>query len=177
MTAWGAVAVCEVIQQLTGLQATIKWPNDILVAGKKVCGFLIEQKTTGRPEAPLATVVGLGLNVTQPADDFAAANLPDAASLASLTGKTLSVDAVARDLFHRMDDEYERLLSGDLASLEALWQWRLGLIGNRVVVETAEGARRGELLDVAFDGVTLKIGHEIVHLVPEAVRQVMIDKA
>ncbi len=177
MTAWAAVAVSEVILQLTGLQATIKWPNDILVGGKKVCGFLIEQKTTGRPDAPLATVVGLGLNVTQPANDFAAANLPDAASLASLTGKTLSVDAVARDIFHRMDEEYERLLSGDLASLESLWQWRFGLIGNPVVVEVADGTRRGELLDVGFDGLTLKVGHEVVHLAPEAVRHVSLDKS
>ena len=46
MTAWAAVSVCETIRQLANLQANIKWPNDVLVNGKKVCGILIEQRTT-----------------------------------------------------------------------------------------------------------------------------------
>ena len=177
MTAWAAVAVSEVILKLTGLQASIKWPNDVFVGGKKVCGFLIEQKTTGAADAPLATVIGIGLNVTQPADDFKAANLPDAGSLASLTGKTHSVDGVARAIFHRMDEEYERLLCGDLASLESLWQWRFGLIGKPVIVELADGARRGRLLDVSFQGLTLKETTGVTQLAPELVRHIELDRA
>jgi BirA family biotin operon repressor/biotin-[acetyl-CoA-carboxylase] ligase len=177
MTAWGAVAVCEVILQLTGLQASIKWPNDIFLGGKKICGFLIEQKTTGAADAPLATVVGIGLNVTQPADVFQAANLPDAGSLISLTGKAFSVDGVARAIFHRMDEEYERLLRGDLASLESLWQWRFGLIGKPVVVDVADGTRRGRLLDISFQGLTLREATAIVQLTPAAVRHVELDRS
>src|SRR5262249_51940124 len=45
LTAWAAVSVCEAILQLTGLQAKIKWPNDVLIRGRKVCGILIEQRT------------------------------------------------------------------------------------------------------------------------------------
>src|SRR5206468_7692987 len=44
LTAWAAVSVCETILQLTGLQAKIKWPNDVLIRGRKVCGILIESK-------------------------------------------------------------------------------------------------------------------------------------
>lgn len=175
MTAWAAVAVCEVIAQQTGLRPAIKWPNDILVNGKKVCGFLIEQRTTGQAETPLATVVGLGINVSQSGDDFAAAGLPDAASLASLTGRSFAVDAVARDVFHRLDGEYERLLTGDLSSLESLWQWRMGLVDKNVVVELAEGSRRGRLLDLGFDGITLKEGASVVQFAPEAVRHLTAD--
>ena len=43
LTAWAAVSVCETILNLTGIQAKIKWPNDVLIRGKKVCGILIEQ--------------------------------------------------------------------------------------------------------------------------------------
>src|SRR5262245_17248228 len=53
LAAWAAVAVCETIRDCTGLDSTIKWPNDILIRGKKVCGILIEQ---GR-----GTVAGIGL--------------------------------------------------------------------------------------------------------------------
>src|SRR5262249_46624313 len=79
LTAWAAVSVCETILGLANLQARIKWPNDVLVHGKKVCGILIEQRTNGHPDFPLATVVGIGLNVTQSADMFEQAGLPLAA--------------------------------------------------------------------------------------------------
>ncbi len=90
LVAWAAVSVCELVQAATGLAATIKWPNDVLIHGKKVCGILIEQRNSGNPVLPLATVVGLGLNVTQPAEAFAAANLPDAGSLLSMSGTLLA---------------------------------------------------------------------------------------
>jgi len=44
LTAWAAVSVCGTIRQATGLQAKIKWPNDVLLHGRKVCGILIESK-------------------------------------------------------------------------------------------------------------------------------------
>ena len=57
LTAWAAVAVSETIRETTGRQAQIKWPNDVLLEGHKVCGILIEQGQ--------ATVAGIGLNVNQ----------------------------------------------------------------------------------------------------------------
>src|ERR1051325_116022 len=57
LTAWAAVSVCETIRSFTNLHAKIKWPNDVLIAGKKVCGILIEQRTTADAQFPLATAV------------------------------------------------------------------------------------------------------------------------
>ena len=107
LTAWAAVSVCETVRALTGLQARIKWPNDVLLRGRKVCGILIEQ---GR-----AAVVGVGLNVRQPAAYFAEAGLPHGASLAQFTDADLDARSAAEALLHRMDEEYGRLLDGDLA--------------------------------------------------------------
>src|SRR5260370_19576938 len=103
LVAWAAVSVCELVQAATGLAATIKWPNDVLIHGKKVCGILIEQRNSGNPVLPLATVVGLGLNVTQPAEAFAAANLPDAGSLLSMSGTLLALGDVASRLVVQLD--------------------------------------------------------------------------
>src|SRR5262249_21998579 len=75
LTAWAAVSVCEVVQRLTGEVPRIKWPNDVLVRGKKVCGILIEQVARGDQTA---SIVGIGLNVTQSSEDLLAAELPDA---------------------------------------------------------------------------------------------------
>src|SRR5882672_4818005 len=81
LTAWAAVSVCETIRRATDLDATIKWPNDVLIQGRKVCGILIEQ---GR-----GTVVGIGLNVHQTAESFAAAGLTEAGSLAVFSSRPL----------------------------------------------------------------------------------------
>src|SRR5437660_778588 len=62
LTAWAAVAVCEVVRQTTGVQPRIKWPNDVFLRGRKVCGILIEQSQQG---STTAVIAGIGLNVTQ----------------------------------------------------------------------------------------------------------------
>ena len=169
LTAWAAVAVAETILQLTGRQAKIKWPNDVLLHGKKVCGILIEQAA--------GTVIGIGLNVNQSAEDFERAGLPLAGSLAAATGRAFDHLAVARALIERLDAEYDLLLSGERVTLEACWTWRLGLLGRDVRAECADGtAYRGRLVELTFDGVhLLQPGGAVQTLVPETVRALQGD--
>lgn len=164
LTAWAAVAVCETVQRLTGLQPRIKWPNDVLVRGRKVCGILIEQ---GR-----AAVAGIGLNVCQPPEYFAAAGLPHGASLAQFTDADLDARTAAEMLLRRMDEEYTRLLEGDLATLEVSWKRHIGLLGRDVIAERYDGpTHRGRLLELGFDGVELeRPGAPPLVLPPETVR-------
>jgi BirA family biotin operon repressor/biotin-[acetyl-CoA-carboxylase] ligase len=171
LTAWAAVSVCDTILELTGLQARIKWPNDVLVRGRKVCGILIEQRVThGAEAASPATVCGIGLNVNQTADDFAAAGLPEATSLAVLTGQRRECPAVARRLLHQLDAQYDALCAGDLSSLEASWKGRLGLLGKEVVAACTDGPHRGRLRDLTWDGVELaRPDGTLDRLRPEAV--------
>ena len=164
LTAWAAVAVCETVRRLTGLQARIKWPNDVLLRGRKVCGILIEQ---GR-----AAVVGVGLNVRQPAEYFAETGLPNGASLAQFTDAELDARFAAEALLHRMDEEYGRLLDGDLATLETRWKRHIGLLGRDVIAERYDGpTHRGRLLELGFDGMRLEApGSGMLDLPPERVR-------
>lgn len=165
LAAWAAVAVCATIDAEAGLQAQIKWPNDVLIGGRKVCGILIEQGQ--------GTVAGIGLNVNQTAADFAAAGLPEATSLALCTGQTRDCRAVARRLLEQLDAEYTRLCQGDDATLEACWKWRTGLLGQPVVVETSTGEVRGRLVELSWDGVDLQRADGArLRLAPEHVRHV-----
>jgi BirA family biotin operon repressor/biotin-[acetyl-CoA-carboxylase] ligase len=168
LTAWAAVAVCETIRQATNLQARIKWPNDVLVQGRKVCGILIESKA--RPGGELYTVAGIGLNLNQTADDFRQAQLPDAGSLFLFTERRLERDDAARQLVHQLDEEYDRLCLGDLATLESCWKWRLGLLGKNVAAECHESTHLGRLRDLGWDAVELETGDGLLHLPPETVR-------
>jgi BirA family transcriptional regulator, biotin operon repressor / biotin---[acetyl-CoA-carboxylase] ligase len=175
LTAWAAVSVCETILKLANLQAKIKWPNDVLILGKKVCGILIEQRTTGHAESPLATVVGVGLNVAQSADMFEQAGLPLAASLSSLSGLSFVYEDVAKELIRELDDQYEILLDGDFNALEALWKWRLGLLGKFVEVEGVQQNSRGRLLDVTLAGLDLEVARgKVLRLMPEAIRHIEV---
>jgi BirA family biotin operon repressor/biotin-[acetyl-CoA-carboxylase] ligase len=175
MTAWAAVSVCATIQHAAGVRAQIKWPNDVLIRGRKVCGILIEQGRGGA-EPPAAwsgdqVVVGIGLNVLQPAEAFAAAGLPEAASLALFTDRALDRDAIARWLIAELDEGYARLCAGELGELEAEWRERLGLLGKRVTAECPGAVHRGHLRELAFDGLELVCDDgRLLRLAPEIVR-------
>jgi len=165
LTALAAVAVAEAIRTLTGLQARIKWPNDLLIKGKKVCGILIEQG--------LGTVVGIGVNLNQTAEEFARDQLPDASSLVLETGKPFEFQIASNAIIQSLDDEYDRLLSGEIVPLEAHWKWRIGLLGRLVVAETSDGATTtGRLREMSFDGIEIEhFESGMTVLRPEFVRQ------
>ncbi len=117
LTAWAAVSVCRLIRQVIGREATIKWPNDVLIQGRKVCGILIEQRSTGLDQ--LAAVTGIGLNVSQPASWFPGSGLTEGTSLAVFARQPPDCRQVFQKLMRCLDEEYQRLLQGDLATLEA----------------------------------------------------------
>ena len=168
LTAWAAVGVAECVRRLTGLEARIKWPNDVLIDGKKVCGILIESAAG----PAMTAIAGIGLNVTQSAADFAAAGLLDATSLAASSGRSFETGDVARALVEELDRAYV-LLDGNLAALEATWAKRLGLLGRTVAAEAADGTvRRGRLRRLTFDCVELETESASVRLAPEALRHV-----
>jgi BirA family biotin operon repressor/biotin-[acetyl-CoA-carboxylase] ligase len=170
LTAWAAVAVAETVHRLIGHEATIKWPNDVLVLGKKVCGILIE--SAGAVGRPPSAVVGIGLNVNQTAEQFAAAGLPDAASLADCAGQLFEASAVAGQLLQQLDHEYTLLEQSELAALGARWARRIGLVGREVVAEATDGRHhRGRLRELTLDGLVLEQpGGAALCLAPEGVR-------
>jgi BirA family biotin operon repressor/biotin-[acetyl-CoA-carboxylase] ligase len=170
LTAWAAVSVCELCQQLTGVPARIKWPNDVLIQGRKVCGILIEQRAAGADS--FASVVGIGLNVTQSAVDFATAGLMEAASLAVYSERAFDARQISDELLRRLDQEYLRLGEGDLDSLERRWKTHLGLLDKQVTAECIKETLQGRLLDVSFARLELEVNGKKVCLPPEAVRQV-----
>jgi BirA family biotin operon repressor/biotin-[acetyl-CoA-carboxylase] ligase len=166
LCAWAAVSVAELVFAATGRQARIKWPNDVLLQGKKIAGILIEQAR--------ATVVGIGLNVTQSADDFERAGLPLAGSLTLVTGLEFQTNDLAQELIERLDAEYDDLLRGETAALESRWKWRIGLLGREVIAVDASGdCQRGRLRDITFDHIELEHSGGVKRLQPEVVRQLL----
>jgi BirA family biotin operon repressor/biotin-[acetyl-CoA-carboxylase] ligase len=166
LTAWAAVAVAETVRQLTNIPARIKWPNDVLLQGRKIAGILIEQKSV--------VVAGIGLNVNQSAEQFAAAGLLEAGSLASITGRLLDRDDVAKQLITQLDADYDALLNGELVALESRWASHLGLLDRSVCVERLEGTLcAGCLRALTFRRIVIESpDRDVIDLAPESVRRI-----
>jgi BirA family biotin operon repressor/biotin-[acetyl-CoA-carboxylase] ligase len=171
LTAWAAVAVCATVRQTVGWQARIKWPNDVFLHGKKVCGILIEGVAAERRQF----IAGIGLNVRQSAATFAAAGLPEATALAQFTDHLLETPAVARELIRQLDHDYDLLCQGDLGTLEACWKWHLGLLDRPVLAECHGVTYSGRLCELSFNGVELERpdGARLV-VVPERIQHLSV---
>ncbi len=165
LAALAANAVCEIIKRATKLEAAIKWPNDVLLRGRKVCGILIEQ--TG------PTIMGIGLNVRQPEQVFERADLPAAASLEMMSGKSLDRDEIAGLLIAELDDQYAQIVGGNLDRLESAWKWRTGLSGKQVEVECVDQLLYGRLEGFTFESVGVRQPNgSLIQILPERIRHI-----
>ena len=91
-----ATTLCRYVRNL-GIDAQIKWPNDLLVNKKKIAGILIENQLQG--EFVHSSIIGIGLNVNQ--TNF---SLPQATSIINETGKNLNIQEVGIDLFTQLSE-------------------------------------------------------------------------
>lgn len=170
ITALAAVAVRQTVFDLTGLLATIKWPNDILIGGLKVCGILCES-------AGPAIVVGIGLNVLHSQADFDRRGLPLATSLAMHTLRPPSIPEVCDRLLTRLDEDYAGLERGEVAPLENRWRAGLDLDGVRIEAESHAGETvAGRLVHLGFDALAIETPDgRTLRWVPERVRRLGRD--
>ncbi len=134
-----SLAVADAIRSVTGLEAQIKWPNDVLIGGRKVCGILVEADVQ-RDKVNYA-VIGIGVNVNVPAAALAEVR-PPPTSLSAELGRPVSIVEVTRSLLREMDRRYLELKSG--GSLFEAWRDRLVTLGKHVRVTSGE---------VSFDGI------------------------
>ena len=148
LTAWAAVAVCNTIQDFLGIRASIKWPNDILVDGRKICGILIEQS--------VGTIVGIGINVLQTPSEFAGLGLPFATSMQQFTPHPLNTHEIAKRLLSNLDEIYHQLLDGNGQMLEKEWISGMGLLGREVLLEEHGKKHEGKLLQQSFAHLELE---------------------
>jgi BirA family biotin operon repressor/biotin-[acetyl-CoA-carboxylase] ligase len=127
-----AVAVCEACERCAPVSCRIKWPNDVWIDGRKVCGILVE----GRPQDGWA-VVGIGVNVSTPSfpDELA----ETATSLALAAG-----DAPERaEVLEALLASLERLLAAPAADVLAAWRERDALLGADVAWNGGRGRAAG----------------------------------
>lgn len=119
LTSWTAVAVCGGIQAACGVRPGIKWTNDLVLEGRKVCGILTELGLEGESAAPQYAVVGIGVNVSQTEADFGPEVAPLAVSLAQVLGRPPRRAALAAGVLTALDDMYRAFPRARARYLEA----------------------------------------------------------
>lgn len=149
LTAWTAVAVCRAIENVSGVQADIKWPNDVLVGGKKLCGILTELGVEAETGSLSYVVVGMGVNVSQTAADFGPELCPIATSLA-LLGVQARRAALARELLARLDDMNAAFPEGRADYLDE-YRRRCVTLGKQVKLVRPVGETMAQALDIDDD--------------------------
>ncbi len=132
-----ALSLLETLEDLCGIKGEIRWPNDVVVNGKKICGILIEIYK------PLA-VVGIGLNVNETTPPFS-----NATSIRLETGKSFSREPILSCFLQRF--EYNLHIEGTMDILRG----RLSFIDSYVEIETEGGTMCGEFFDLGEEGEML----------------------
>lgn len=143
-----SLAVAHTIRAVSGLRPQVKWPNDVLINGKKVCGILIESGVRGG--AVDYAVIGIGINVNLGAADFSGFS---ATSLSDELGKDVSRLELTRKLLVEIERLYLSLPGGD----DVYREWRDSLItlGREVRARMGETEYRGTAESVDRDGSLL----------------------
>ncbi len=145
-----SLGVAHAIEKVTGLKAQIKWPNDVLINNKKVCGILIESEVKGKRVD--YAILGIGINVNIKLADFPEIQ-PLATSLSHELGREVSRLEVLRCLLAEIERLYLALPSGDSVYRE--WRDNLVTLGKKVQVRSEETTYEGIAESVASDGSLL----------------------
>ena len=106
ITAWVAVAVCDGIQASCGVRPRVKWTNDLVLNGKKLCGILTEIALEGESHALDYLVPGIGINVSQTPEDFGPELAATATSLSYELGRPVRRADLAVQVIKALDRMY-----------------------------------------------------------------------
>ena len=152
LTVAASVAVAHAIRRTTGLDARIKWPNDVTVSGKKTAGILTELHAEG--DEVLAAILGIGIDVNCEAEDFPANVAKVATSLQLETGKQEDRAALAAETLQLLD-EYYAAAQTNFDAVVAEWARLSTTLGKQIVVMMGTRRIEGHAQALDADGALL----------------------
>lgn len=143
-------AAAQAIRKTTGLRARLKWPNDVLVGGKKVVGVLAEA-TSGADRV----VVGIGINANIALDALRAVSEYPVTSLQAQLGRPVDREGLIRVVLRELDEAYALLRSAGVAEVLGRWREMAETLGRTVRVEMPGAAIHGTAFDIDEVGALL----------------------
>lgn len=162
MTLVAAVAVTRAMQEVTGVEPTIKWPNDILVNGKKITGILTELQAD--PDRVKAIILGIGINVNQTEEDFPEELRPIVNSLKMVLGHSVNRAKLIAKTLEFLEHYTDLYVLHGFSPIKLLWESYSNTAGKRIravmINETIEGTAIGisneGMLELKLDDGTVR---------------------
>lgn len=151
ITLTAGLSVVEVLRDLYDLKATIKWPNDVRVKSRKICGVLSEMDSI--EDQMDHVVLGFGLNAN--VNEFPEELGEEATSLIRELGKKVSLFELSKELLKGLEKWYLVLQRDGFEPILKEWVKHSDTLGRRVRFKDQEGLREGEAFGVDLDGSLL----------------------
>jgi len=153
---WRGRAEALGLVSLAAVTPRLKWPNDVLLAGRKVCGVLIESKPGAGGLSRL--VAGIGINVLGGAEDFPPELRPLLTTLAEQAGVAPDGETLMRQVLERLHAHLARLEQGNRAPMLSAWRARADLAGRPVRITAGNQVSEGRAAGIDDDGGLLVEG-------------------
>lgn len=167
LTLLAAVAVVQAMEDTTNVTPQIKWPNDVLINGKKVTGILTELQAEA--DRIHSVIIGMGINVNQSKEDFPEELQQKATSLMIETGEKQVRSSFVQTLLLKLETLYEMYLQKGFTPIKLLWESYAISIGKEITATTLQSVIRGQALGITDEGVLLVKDREgIVHSIYSA---------
>ncbi len=149
MTQMAGASVCDALLRL-GYEAAIKWPNDIVIGGKKVCGILAEME--GEPEGLHHVIVGIGVNVNHQEQDFPEEIRNKATSLMLVSGRTACRSDILIEILTRLDYYYQCIAEHRTNEIIEFCRENSATLGREVTVISGDGSVTGKAVALTGAG-------------------------
>lgn len=153
LTIAAATALFRAIRAQTGITPEIKWPNDILIGGKKTAGILTE--LSAEPDKVKHVILGVGIDVNIAANEFPADLRKIATSLHIETGRRQNRADLAIKILRELDHDYHRVCSGQFEALADEWEEHCSTLGRNVAIHIGDRILRGTAESLDTDGALL----------------------
>ena len=153
ITLMTAVAVVKAIKICTHIKSQIKWPNDILINEKKVCGILTEM--SAELDIINWVVVGIGINANIDLRDFPEDIQENTISLKETSGKEISRVKLAQTFLQEFEKYYEKLKRKEFPFILKEWRLYSHTLGKKIRVDIGERIITGEAMDISESGVLI----------------------
>lgn len=153
LTLLTAVAVVQAIEEVTSLQTSIKWPNDILVNGKKLVGILTEMKIFQNDLQYI--ILGIGMNVNTPIEDFDQDISEIATSILIETGNQTDKINLMQAIFDKLEILYREYLANGFKVIKPLWEKYSMIVGKEITVNVNGKSIAGVGKGISDEGILL----------------------
>ena len=153
LTVASATALARALRKRAGIRAEIKWPNDILINERKVCGILTEM--AAELDKIRYLVLGIGVNVNFAPDDFPPELRQTATSLSIEAGRHFSRAEIATSILRELDECYRAVRSGQFEKIADEWEANCTTIGHNVEIACGNRTVSGRAESLDAEGALL----------------------